>query len=223
MTFTGKSQKEESSQKLFKTAESFDWQNEDLRRELLKKVELISHDKIQYDKPIAIIYNPASGRKINIKGIISSRLDNEQLPYEFLESTKYFETWEIAQNLDMDKYSAFVAVGGDGTYHEVVNGMLHRSDRRRIPVAFIPNGSGNDTLRSFNIFDVNKALDYIVKSDLIKIDVTKVLIDCESEESVSPEDRISKIRYQVNNTSLSLPARIAAGASRFKSCCCNAY
>ena len=37
-----------------------------------------------------------------------------------------------------------VAVGGDGTMHEVVNGMLHRKDKKRLPIAFIPNGSGND-------------------------------------------------------------------------------
>jgi len=46
--------------------------------------------------------------------------------------------------LNIDDYSAIVAVGGDGTLHEVVNGMLHRPDKRRVPVAFIPNGSGND-------------------------------------------------------------------------------
>jgi diacylglycerol kinase family enzyme len=48
-----------------------------------------------------------------------------------------------------------VAVGGDGTYHEVVNGMLHREDKKKIPVGFIPNGSGNDTLRSLSVIDVN--------------------------------------------------------------------
>ena len=48
-----------------------------------------------------------------------------------------------------------MAVGGDGTYHEVVNGMLHRADKRRLPVGFIPNGSGNDTLRAFGVITVD--------------------------------------------------------------------
>ena len=90
-------------------------------------------------------------------------------------------TWELAESLDIDKYSAIIAVGGDGTYHEIVNGMLHRRDKKRLPVGFIPNGSGNDTLRSLGVTDAAKALEYIVKGDLLKVDLTRVLLDTEDE------------------------------------------
>lgn len=93
-------------------------------------------------------------------------------------------TWELARDLDIERYSVLVAVGGDGTYHEVVNGMLYRPDKRRLPVAFIPNGSGNDTLRALGVTTLEKALDYIIKGDLLKVDVTKVLLDYESEEAI---------------------------------------
>jgi diacylglycerol kinase family enzyme len=46
--------------------------------------------------------------------------------------------------LILDNYSAIVAVGGDGTVHEVVNGLMYRSDGRKLPLAIIPNGTGND-------------------------------------------------------------------------------
>ena len=59
-------------------------------------------------------------------------------------SLRVNHTWELAEELNFDNYSAIVAVGGDGTLHEVVNGMLHRRDKKRLPIAFIPNGSGND-------------------------------------------------------------------------------
>jgi diacylglycerol kinase (ATP) len=73
-------------------------------------------------------------------------------------------TWELAESgIKLSDFSALIAVGGDGTYHEVVNGMLHRSDKLRVPIGYIPNGSGNDTLRAFDVTDVAKALDYIVK------------------------------------------------------------
>lgn len=46
--------------------------------------------------------------------------------------------------MNLDNYSAIVAVGGDGTFHEVVNGMMYRIDEKRIPIGLIPNGTGND-------------------------------------------------------------------------------
>lgn len=132
-------------------------------------------------------------------------------------------TWELARDMDIDKYSALIAVGGDGTYHEVVNGMLHRTDKRRLPVAFIPNGSGNDTLRAVGVLTIEKALDYIVKGDLLKIDVTKILFDHETEDTVPQEERSKKVRYQLVNTCQGVPARINHAARHWKWCCCNAY
>lgn len=177
-----------------------------------------------YTKPIAIIYNPSSGKKRDLRGLITQRLEMEKLPYEILLSTRKFMTWKLAEEADLDKYSILVAVGGDGTYHEVVNGMLHRADKKRIPVAFIPNGSGNDTLRSFGVFDVAKALDYLVKGDIIKVDVTKVLIDYESEDQIPADQRESNLRYQLVNSALSLTAKINNRASSWKwCCCCNPY
>lgn len=84
-----------------------------------------------------------------------------------------------------------MAVGGDGTVHEVVNGMLHRADKKKIPMAFIPNGSGNDFCASLNISSIQKALDYIIKGDSIKIDVGKILIDYETEEEIPEAERVT--------------------------------
>ena len=54
-----------------------------------------------------------------------------------------------------------VAAGGDGTYHEVINGMLARRDGKKIPIGMIPNGSGNDTCRSIGAGQLDQALDYL--------------------------------------------------------------
>jgi diacylglycerol kinase (ATP) len=45
--------------------------------------------------------------------------------------------------MDLNDYSAIVVCGGDGTVHEVANGMLARQDGLRKPLGIIPNGIEN--------------------------------------------------------------------------------
>ena len=65
--------------------------------------------------------------------------------------------------MDINKYSAIATVGGDGSFHEVVNGMLMRKDGQRLPVTLIPNGSGNSFNSSFGMLHLVTALDFLVK------------------------------------------------------------
>ena len=52
----------------------------------LDQIELIEPRKIIYSKPIAIIYNPNSGKKRNLKPLIIKRFKAALIPYEFLET-----------------------------------------------------------------------------------------------------------------------------------------
>jgi len=104
-----------------------------------------------YDKPICIIYNPNSGKKTNLVPQIEKRLKDEKIEYELLPTGKRLDTFFFARDLDIEKYSLLVAAGGDGTYHEVVNGMLARPDKQKLPIGLVPNGSGNDLCSSLDI------------------------------------------------------------------------
>lgn len=96
-----------------------------------------------------------------------------------MHTTKgYLDAFDYVKQLEIDKYSAIVAVGGDGTVHEVINGMMFRQDKKKIPLAFVPNGSGNDTCWSLGIPSLDAALSYIKKGKTLKVDLNKVLIDC---------------------------------------------
>lgn len=44
-----------------------------------------------------------------------------------------------------------VAVGGDGTVHEVLNGIMQIPEASRPALGIIPTGSGNDTRRTYGI------------------------------------------------------------------------
>ena len=59
---------------------------------------------------------------------------------------------EIAAKLALDEYDAVVAMSGDGTIHEVVNGFAEHAESGkalRMPMAPIPGGSGNGMALNF--------------------------------------------------------------------------
>lgn len=198
-------------------------QNLDLNKEsdqktLLKNVEMIKPGRITYDKKVAIIINPNTGKQKNSQSLIEYRLSQENIQFEFFHTERYLHAFEFAYNLEIDQYSAIIAAGGDGTIHEVVNGMLHRPDKKKIPIALIPNGTGNDLCAGLTIKDIDTALDYIVKGDLFKMDAIKVLIDHEKEEDIPEEDKIMYMRYELNNNDFGLPSRASQNASYYKKC-----
>lgn len=100
--------------------------------------------------------------------------------------------------------------------------MLNRADKIKIPVAFLPNGSGNDLCSALGVMSLDHGLQYIIKGECIKIDTVRVLMDHESEESL-PEgnDRLNFCRHMMINSAIAMPAKIANTAIPMKSCCGN--
>lgn len=122
----------------------------------------------------------------------------------------------------MDEYSALIAVGGDGTFNQMINGMLARDDGKRLPVGLIPTGQSNDMARSLGIStsDLANAISNIGKCEAIAVDTTRVLIDHDYESSVPKDDfRMMNCRHMLTNASLAMPARIANGSTTWKGCC----
>ena len=117
--------------------------------------------------------------------------------------------WRLAQTeIDISKYDALIAVGGDGTLHEVVNGLMNRSDGKQIPIAFIPNGSGNDTCYGLGVTTVDQAIDFILKGETIKMDLNRVYMDADNEEQIQVSERTNRTRYSVINASIGYIAKV---------------
>lgn len=168
--------------------------------------------------PIIIIYNPASGKNLNLVPLIESRLNKENIPFELKKTEKRNDTYYFAKTLDLSQYSMLVAAGGDGSYHEVVNGMLAREDKLKLPIGMLPNGSGNDTCTSIGVLTLNDALDYIVNGEVIAIDTVRCLIDYDKYEDVPKTDEglFNHCRHMLINANLAMPAKIANAAGRYK-------
>lgn len=63
--------------------------------------------------------------------------------------TKNKESTIATAKAAVDEYDAIVAIGGDGTLSEVVNGVMDAENN--IPIGYIPTGSTNDMARSLGI------------------------------------------------------------------------
>lgn len=99
------------------------------------------------------IINPAagSGRTMRLfSKIQASDVYNEIKSRYFLtECNGHAEkiVSHLVNDKSNNKITAIIVIGGDGTLHEVINGV----GKRRIPIAIIPSGSGNDFARAFSI------------------------------------------------------------------------
>ena len=93
------------------------------------------------DNPIVIL-NPAAnrGKMDQYRALLRRRLDAEPQA-EYIETTRQGEAQELAMNAAKEGRSVII-VGGDGSVHEVVNGILRAG--RRVPLGIVAAGSGND-------------------------------------------------------------------------------
>lgn len=65
------------------------------------------------------------------------------------------DAYELTRTLALDGgHDAFVVVGGDGTIHEAINGMMVRDDNRKLPIGVIPAGTGNSLMMDFMAEDL---------------------------------------------------------------------
>ena len=98
---------------------------------------------------------------------------------------------ELAHSAAAEGYRRFVAVGGDGTVHDVLNGIINYVDSPDavgsgvvlcdFTLAVLPMGSGNDWIKSTGVpRDPVKALSMLASASFIRQDVVKVsLLDAD--------------------------------------------
>ena len=72
---------------------------------------------------------------------------------------------ELARKAIEDGYRQIIAIGGDGTLHQVINGLMtqQKIPTHEVVVAFISCGTGNDWVRSFLFPTKNEALVALIK------------------------------------------------------------
>ena len=116
--------------------------------------------------PFLTIINPAAGggKCRKLVGPALERLRASGIALETVETHAPGEATRIARDAYGRGYRKFLAVGGDGTSFEVVNGlfpdaMTSGPEEDRVPtLAFLPLGTGNSFLRDFGDQGVEHAM-----------------------------------------------------------------
>jgi YegS/Rv2252/BmrU family lipid kinase len=130
---------------------------------------------------IKVIVNPLAGKGYaeRISPLIRQHLTNLGADFDLVRTARAGEAITLASQAVDDGFDTVVAVGGDGTSHEVVNGLMLRAHGKVAgTLGCIPAGSGNDfAVMNGAPQDVEAACRVIVEGATRLVDVGQVTID----------------------------------------------
>jgi len=141
---------------------------------------------------VRLLYNPASGTHRGTKMAMEAQdiLHEHGVSVEAVSLQKRGHAEEICRNSDFSDIDILIALGGDGTFHECVNGLMKRRDREtllpRLPIALIAGGTGNSfALELHGETDLLNSLQHIVRGISAPIDLASVTFH--TAESSGPQ------------------------------------
>ena len=123
------------------------------------------------------IVNPAAGggKSGRLAGPALARLREKGLHIDVIASTGPGHAVLLAREAYAQGYRKFLAVGGDGTAHEILNGVFaNRRNPERIALGFLPLGTGNSFLRDFTDKGAEASLDALVTNRSRPVDLIRL-------------------------------------------------
>jgi len=130
----------------------------------------VKHDVEEKLRKILFIINPVAGKGETIKMLPEIKKNFENLDYEIKNSKSVGDATKIAQD-NMLKYTDIISVGGDGTLTEIVDGLKNYKGN----LGIIPNGTGNDFVRTLGYpSNLKELFEIIKKGKVIEADILKV-------------------------------------------------
>ena len=112
---------------------------------------------------LLLVGNPTAQSGRNRDRIDKARvlMDAAGLTHDFLATRPGGQTIaDVAEQLGTGRYTAVVAMGGDGTFREVAAGLLRSGTG--LPMAMLPTGTANDQGRSYGLSAAPSALEHNV-------------------------------------------------------------
>ncbi len=128
------------------------------------------------------IVNPRAGSgKTMCKWLPAERkLERFGIPFVTALTDHRRHATALAAEAASNGYRKIFAVGGDGSLHEVFNGICgwcseHGVSPDKFTIGVVPIGSGNDWIKSFGVpNDADEAVDLICRGTTVRMDVIRV-------------------------------------------------
>lgn len=144
-----------------------------------------------------IISNPVSGKKGNLRNpeLVSRVFERHGIEHTLYQTTYKGEGKELAERITREGGRDIVVVGGDGTLHEVLNGLSDPSECR---LGLIPSGTGNDFACAAGLpMNAEQAAELIVTgeakdTDYIEVDGKRCMNVCGLGMDVDVLERCSR-------------------------------
>ncbi len=127
-------------------------------------------------KKLLLTVNPHGGLKHgeDILRLVEQVFSANSIEITIVKTEYADHAREIISTYRLDDYDGFCAIGGDGTMHEVINGLMLRRDKIDIPVGLIPGGTGSSLMHDLDCLDPVAAAARIASGRTRRIDLIEV-------------------------------------------------
>jgi YegS/Rv2252/BmrU family lipid kinase len=131
------------------------------------------------DKCFLTIMNPRAGtrRGQNVLDCITPKIRAAGFECDVIATVRSGHARQIILDHDVQKYRGVCVIGGDGTIHEVVDGLMHRQDTGLPPLGIIPGGTGNSIAAHLECTSASEAIDRVITGTTESLDVIRVQLD----------------------------------------------
>jgi len=128
-----------------------------------------------------LIVNPHGGVKTGMKILekVKPYFIEADAELNIIETEYAGHARHISKTVSLEGMDGLCAIGGDGTMHELINGIMSREDGKRIPIGLITGGTGNSFMHDLNCLDPIEAVQRILTNRIRKIDIFKAEVEGE--------------------------------------------
>ena len=105
---------------------------------------------------------------------LENKLLERNIRFDLFTTRYHGHALEMMRQISIGEYDAIVAMGGDGTNYQVLNGILkYHGDKQLPPLGILPVGRGNSFAKDLQIFGIDDGLAALSRQAPRRVDVCR--------------------------------------------------